>query len=207
MYSEERLNRFLDDLASGAPTPGGGGVAAAIGAMGAALVSMVANFTAGRAKFAEMDAEARAVLERSEGLRGRLVDLIETDIDAFTAVSAAYKLPRDTDERKAERTAAIQVALIVATEAPLEVMAAARRTLDLCQRIAEFGNPTVISDAGVAALAANAALLGADLNVEINLKSIKDASQRDRLSASREELLAGVAACVERVLATTRERM
>jgi formiminotetrahydrofolate cyclodeaminase len=207
VYSEEKLNRFLDDLASGAPTPGGGSSAALVGAVGAALVSMVGNFTVGRPKFEAVEARAREVLERTEALRARLVDLIQADIDAFDEVSAAYKLPRATDEEKAARTAAIQASLVTATEAPLAIARAANEILSLCTTMAAIGNPQTISDVGVGALAADACLRSAALNVEINLKHMKDEA---RIAVYREEmdrLLEGGEARLSGILAVVRERL
>jgi formiminotetrahydrofolate cyclodeaminase len=207
VYSEQTLNRFLDDLASGAPTPGGGSSAALVGAVAAGLVSMVGQFTVGREKFQAVEETAREILNRSEALRAEMVRLIQADIDAFGEVSAAYKLPRATDDEKAARTAAIQASLVTATEAPLATARAAEELLQLCERMAGIGNPQTISDVGVGALAADACLQSAALNIEINLKNMKDSERAvgyqrelDRLLNRRGERLA-------RILAAVRERL
>lgn len=207
MYSEQRLQQFLDDLASGAPTPGGGSSAALLGAVGAALLSMVGNFTVGREKFYSVEDQARKVLERTESLRASLVELIQADIDAFGEVSAAYKMPRATDAEKAARSDAIQGSLITATEVPLSIARAANEVLELCRTMAAIGNPQTISDVGVGALAADACLRSAALNVEINLNHMKD---ENRLAVYRDEmerLLHGGEARLSQILATVRERL
>ena len=206
-YHEQRLEQFLDDLASGRPTPGGGSSAALVGAVGAALVSMVGNYTVGREKYREVEARAQEALDRTEALRADLVHLIQADIDAFGEVSAAYKLPRATDEDKAARSEAIQRALVTATEAPLAIARAAGEILSLSRTMAEIGNPQTISDVGVGALAADACLRSAALNVEINLKHMKD---EERIAAYRGEmdrLLEGGEDRLRDILDTVRERL
>ena len=129
------VTSFLDALASGAPTPGGGGAAALSGAMAAALVSMVCNLTIGRQRYAEAEAEMRQVLARSEMLRDELQQLAEDDVVAFNRLSAAYKLPRVTESDTAIRRDAIQAALRRATDVPLRTARAAAAILPLCPEI------------------------------------------------------------------------
>lgn len=191
MVIEQPVTTFLDRLASSAATPGGGSAAAVMGAMGAALVSMMCNLTIGKKNYAEVEGEMRAVLEDAESLRRRLADMVAEDIAAFDALMAAYGLPKDSDEHKAQRSAAIQVGLKAATEAPLACARASAEVISLALRAAKVGNTNVISDAGVGALAAQAALRSAALNVYINVPSLKDAAyaavcrqEIDRLLAS-----------------------
>src|ERR671925_443302 len=119
MSNNQTVQAFLDELASAAPTPGGGGAAALSGAMGAALVSMVCNLTIGKEKFAGVEAQMQEILSQSEALRTRLTGMIEEDVAAFDTVMAAYRLPKDNDEEKAARIAAIQQASKEATLVPL----------------------------------------------------------------------------------------
>jgi len=170
----EQIGAFLDALASEQPTPGGGGAAAILGAVGAALVSMVANLTIGKKGYESHEADLKAANAEAERLRAELTAAIDEDVVAFNAVMGAYGLPRGTDEEKAKRTAQIQAALKLATDAPLRAVKAAHEVIRLSAIVAEKGNLNVISDAGVAVLAANAALRSAALNVFINAKSIKD---------------------------------
>ena len=187
---EESITSFLDQLASGAPTPGGGSVAALCGALSAALSSMVANLTLGREKYRDVEPQVRAALERAEQLRRRFLGLIDEDIAAYGALSAAYRLAKSTEEEQATRSSRIQTALTGAAEAPLRMVEQARRALELCQTLASIGNPNVISDVGVAAITAYAALESGALNVLINLKTMKDRELArgfsQRLSAAQE---------------------
>jgi formiminotetrahydrofolate cyclodeaminase len=172
--TEKPVSTFLDELASNAPAPGGGSVAALSGALGAALVSMVCNLTTGKQKYADVQEDIDALLAQSEALRQALTALLEEDVKAYTNYSVAAKMPRETDEQKAERAEAMQAALKVATNVPLRIAEAAVKVMDLCMPVAEKGNVWAVSDAGVAVLMAEAALRSAALNVLINLGSIKD---------------------------------
>jgi formiminotetrahydrofolate cyclodeaminase len=174
--------QFLTELASRAATPGGGSAAAVMGAMGAALTAMVCHLTIGKKKYAAVEAELRSVLERADALRARLVYAIEEDVAAFNAVMAAYGMPKDTQEQQQDRHAAIQSALREATDAPLACARLCHEVIDLAAIVSEKGNSAVISDGGVAALAAHAALRSAALNVYVNAKAIEDrAFAADRL--------------------------
>lgn len=174
MLADLTLREYLDQLASAAPTPGGGAAAALTGAQGAALVSMVCNLTVGKPKFADVEADMRQVLERSEALRSRLLALADEDATAFGRVSEAYRLPKETPEQKATRRAAIQEALKGAEAVPMQVMEACLDVMRLAVTAAAKGNPNVVSDAAVAGILAHAGLLSAADNVRINLKFIKD---------------------------------
>jgi formiminotetrahydrofolate cyclodeaminase len=171
---QQPLGQFLDELASSAPTPGGGGAAAVMGATGAALLSMVANLTIGKKGLEDVEAEMQTILVESERLRAEMSAMVADDVEAFNRLMASYKLPKETDEQKAERSAAIQSALKGATEAPLACARAAAAVVRLSRRTAEIGNKNVISDAGVGVLAAQASLRSAALNVYINAPSLKD---------------------------------
>jgi len=168
------VNEFLGELASASPAPGGGSVAALSGALGAALVSMVCNLTIGRKKYAAAEAEMRGILAQSEALREQLTQLLEADVAAFTQVSEAMKLPRDTEEQKTTRTAQLQTALKHATAVPMRIAEACVKVIDLCKPVAEMGNANAVSDAGVAVLAAESGLRAAALNVMINLAWLDD---------------------------------
>ncbi len=189
--TDKPVTNFLDELASSAPAPGGGSVAALSGALGAALVSMVCNLTLGKKGYEEVQGETAALLEKSEALRAELTGLLEADVAAYTAYSQTAKMPRDTEEQKAARTAAMQAALKNATMVPLHIAEAAVKVMDLCRPVAEKGNKWAVSDAGVAVLMAEAALRSAALNVLINLGSIKDETFVAEKQAHLDRLLAG----------------
>lgn len=174
-YLEEPLHIYLDALASGEPTPGGGSAAALAGALGAALNSMVANFTVGKEKFAAVEADVRALLDQSERLRADLQRLTQADTEAYGQYAVASKLPRGTDEEKSARAAAMQQALRAAAEVPRAAADAAHQVIKIAAELVDKGNPNLITDAGVAAKFGLAALECAVLNLEINLIYIKDA--------------------------------
>lgn len=173
-FLDRSVIQFLDELASSAPVPGGGSTAALTGALAAALVSMVGNLTVGKKRYASVEEEVKALLHRSESLRQRLAKLLESDTQVYGSLSRAYKLPRNTEEQKAVRTAAIQTALKEAEAVPMQIAEACVEVLDLCAPMAEKGSRLAVSDAGVAALLAEAGLRSAALNVLINLAYIRD---------------------------------
>ncbi len=197
MIKQSAIDNFLDDLASNAATPGGGSAAAIIGAMGAALVAMVCHLTIGKKKYAEVEEEMKAVLTEAEALRHRLTGMIEDDVQAFDAVMAAYGMPKETDADKEKRSAAIQDALKLATDVPLRCCHAAREVIDVAAKASGKGNLNVISDAGVAVLAAYAALRSAALNVYTNAKMITDKSFADAKLRELETLLSGAEKATE----------
>lgn len=168
------LSAFLGGLASDSPTPGGGSVAALAGALGAALNSMVANLTIGKKKYADVEDEMRKTLVGAETLRLELTQLIDEDAAAFDRVMAAMRMPKDTDEEKAERRNTLQLALVDAASIPLAVMEMCVGVVRLAKPVAEAGNVNAVSDAGVAALVARAGAHSARLNVLINLGGIRD---------------------------------
>ena len=174
MIKDMTIQTFLDELASKASTPGGGGGAAVNGAIGAALISMVANFTIGKKGYEDVQDEFTNMLNESEDLRSKLTDAIKDDVDVFNRVMAAYGMAKETDEEKQLRTESIQAALKEATEVPLACAKLCRQVIDLSESAAEKGNTNVISDAGVALLAGYAGLRSAALNVYINIGGIKD---------------------------------
>ena len=194
MLTEKPVTVFLDELASSAPAPGGGSVAALSGALGAALVSMVCNLTLGKKKYANVQGDIEALLSQSEALRKELVELLETDVQVYTEVSKAMKMPRATEEERAARTAAMQKALKAATDVPMRVAEACVKVMDLCRPAAEKGNVNAVSDVGVAVLMAEAGLRSAALNVLINLAWIKDEAFVAENRAKLDALLEGKAA-------------
>ncbi len=207
MTTHSSLAAFLDDLASERPTPGGGGAAALCGAIGAALVSMVANLTIGKKNYEAVWEDLEAVNAKAEALRAELTGAIEEDVVAFNSVMAAYGLPRATEEEKAKRAASIQAALKDATLAPLRAVKACFEVIRLSAAAAEKANLNVISDAGVAVLAANAGLRSAALNVFVNARAIKDRDFAEKQIAEVNALLAQAAETTESVYQTVRTKI
>lgn len=181
---------FTDLLASDAPAPGGGSAAALEGALGAALTAMVCSLTVGKKKYAEHEELARSVQAKANELRTRFVDVMDRDTEAFNVVSAAFGMPKATDEEKAARSAAIQEGLKGCTKTPFEMMELAAETLELTASILGKSNDSAASDLGVSALSLRAAIQGAWLNVLINIGSLKNKELAEDYRAKGEALLA-----------------
>jgi formiminotetrahydrofolate cyclodeaminase len=178
---DQAIGAWLDALASSAPAPGGGAAAALSAAIGAALIEMVCNLTIGRPRYAAHDALMREALARATTLRHRALALAAADARAFGAVTDAYRLPRDTAEQARARAERIQVALIGATEVPLQTAALAGEVVQLAGRIADGANVNALADVAAAAASARAALETALVNVEANLAALPDRSRGGEL--------------------------
>jgi methenyltetrahydrofolate cyclohydrolase len=203
----QTVRDYLDALASDAPAPGGGSAAALVGAMGAALVGMVANFTVGRPRYRAVEGEVRRALAAAEGARARLMALMTEDEQAYSAYGAAAKLPRETEEQQAARREALQEALRDAAAPPLAMAGVCRQVLDLALVVAERGNPRLASDAGVAALLAEAALRASAINVRVNLVALQDEPFVAQTEAELNRLLEGTPGLKEEILALAGRRM
>ncbi|HEX9614892.1 MAG TPA: cyclodeaminase/cyclohydrolase family protein [Bacteroidota bacterium] len=175
MLATKRVSEFIDEVAASSPAPGGGSVSALAAALGAALTSMVCQLTIGKKKYEDVQGEMLRTLGQADELRAKLIDLIDQDTEAFTAVMRAFGMPKDTDDQKLRRSEAIQDATRQATLVPLEVMKLSEQAITLAKGVAEEGNVNSISDAGVAGLILKAACEGAAYNVRINLATLKDA--------------------------------
>jgi formiminotetrahydrofolate cyclodeaminase len=174
---------FIDALASESPVPGGGGACAYAGALGMALGSMVGNLTLRNRKYADVREDVEALLNRSRALTERFKSLVNRDAEAFYPLSRIYGLPRNTEEERAAREAALQSALAAAAEPPLEIAECCVEALRLFEAYAEKGSRIAISDAGVGAILCKAALQGAKLNVLANTKLIKDEDVKKGIEA------------------------
>ena len=170
---------FLDDLAAGTPTPGGGSAAAHAGAMGAALVAMVARLTIGKKNYEASQAQMTEILEQSERLRAGLTRAAQEDSAAFEAVMAAFKLPKNTEKEEADRNTAIEKATKHAAQIPLKVSQNAVSVMALAERAVALGNLNAITDAASAAAMARAGLTAAGYNVRINVASLNDRATGD----------------------------
>lgn len=171
---DHTVKGFVDVLGSDAPAPGGGSVSALCGANGAALAAMVARLTISKAKYAEFEPLMQETIAAAEKLQAELTCAIDRDTDAFNLVSAAFKMPKETDEQKKARSAKIAEGMVVSTKVPLETMELSLQTLEVMQKMQGKFNTNAASDLGVAALNLSAAVRGAWLNVLINLGSLKD---------------------------------
>ena len=207
MFKEQQLQTFLDRLASQASTPGGGSAAAIMGAMGAALLSMVANLTVGKKKYEDVETEMQGFLRQSEALRTELTDMIQADVNVFDKVMAAYGMARETDVEKTQRSQAIQATLKEATDVPLACARLCAQVIKLCRPLAEKGNISVLSDAGVAVLAAHAALRSAALNVYINIGGIRDEDFVNDRRKKLESVLSGAGSATETIYETVKSKL
>ncbi|PKM11670.1 MAG: methenyltetrahydrofolate cyclohydrolase [Gammaproteobacteria bacterium HGW-Gammaproteobacteria-3] len=204
---DKTLQVFLDELAGKAPTPGGGSVAAILGAQAAALISMVCNLTIGKPRYAEVEAAMQDLLQQSEALRAQLTALIQADVDVFDRLTAGYALPKTTPAEQAARSDAVQTILKQAAEVPLACAGACAEAIRLSQSAADIGNLNVVSDAGVAAMAAYAGLKSAALNVYVNVGSLKDRAVADEKLARLESILSSVDVAAEEIYRRVQARL
>ena len=204
---DKSIQIFLDELASKSATPGGGSVSALMGAQSAALTSMVCNLTIGKPKYAEVEVEMQALLQKSEALREKLTGLIKADVDVFNRLMTAYGLPKETDDEKTARIEAIQAVLTAATEVPLECARACAEAIELSRCAANKGNLGVISDAGAAVLAGYSGLKSAALNVYTNTGSLKDRQFAEAKLAELETILQDVDVVVEEIYQTVKTKL
>ena len=188
--AEMQVTEFVNLMASDAPAPGGGSAAALEGALGAALTAMVCALTVGKKKYADVQELAVESQKKAEDLKARFVDVMDRDTEAFNAVSAVFAMPKDTDEQKAARKAAMQEALKGCTKTPFEMMQLTCETLELTRSLVGRLNASAASDLGCSALALRAAIQGAWLNVLINISGIADEAFAAEYRKNGEALLA-----------------
>ena len=181
---------FAEETASESPAPGGGSIAAYMGALGAALGTMVANLSSHKAGWDDRWEEFSGWAEKGQALLRELLHLVDEDTAAFNRIMAVFAMPKSTDEEKAARSAALQAATLYATQVPLRTMKTAFEVFAIVRAMAAEGNPNSVSDAGVGALAARSAVLGACLNVKINAAGLKDRAVADALIAEADALAA-----------------
>ena len=179
---------FAEETASESPAPGGGSISAYMGALGAALGTMVANLSAHKAAYDDRWEEFSDVAEIGQHLMDELLHLVDEDTAAFNRIMAVFAMPKKTDEEKAARAVAMEEATLYATQVPLKTMKKAYEVFDLVENMAADGNPASVTDAGVGALAARAAVRGAGLNVRINAAGLKDRDMADSLVGEAAEL-------------------
>jgi glutamate formiminotransferase / formiminotetrahydrofolate cyclodeaminase len=179
---------FADETASESPAPGGGSISAYVGALGVSLGTMVANLSSHKKGFDERWKEYSDWAEKGQQLKHRLLKLVDEDTRAFNRIMQAFGMPKSTDEEKKNRSAEIQAATIYATQIPFEVMNVSLESMEVIKAMAEKGNPNSVSDAGVGALCARSAVLGAFLNVRINAGGIKDTAFTSKMLSDAEKI-------------------
>ena len=186
---ERTCSQFLAELASKAPTPGGGGTAALVGAAGVALGNMVGNLTTGKKKYAAVEEKIQALNAKAETLRKELEALVQEDAEAFAPLAAAYGLPKDTPEQAADKERVMETALTRAALVPIKIMQKCLEGITLAYSYAVDGSTMAISDAGCAAVLCKAALQAASLNVFVNTKLMTNREFATALEHTAEQLL------------------
>lgn len=189
MIEKQTIGEWTDTLASKAPVPGGGGASALGGALGAALGQMVANLTVGKKRYADVEEEMRQSLAVLGGLQAQLLDLADQDAQVFAPLAAAYSMPTDTPEQKAEKEQVMEERLLAASLVPLAMMEKAFQVLEILEQLETKGSRMAISDVSVAVQFARTALTGAVMNVYINTKSMKNRDKALELNQKADRLV------------------
>jgi len=205
-FSKMMLDDFARALASKQSVPGGGAASALAGALGACLSAMVGSLTVGKKSYADVEEEMTAARAQTIKLANRLFRLMDKDAEAFSALMAAYKLPKETEEEKAHRDAVVEECLVAAASAPLEIMEKCCEVIVLSDVFAEKGSRNAASDAGCSAALAGAALKAASLNVFINTKSMKNQEKANELFTKAENMIEKYLPLSEKVFADVRKR-
>lgn len=190
-FTKLSCEEFVSRLAGKDPVPGGGGASALLGALSCALGNMVGSLTVGKKKYADVEEEILSLKERITALQDKLLGLIDADAEAFAPLAAAYSLPKETPEQQARKEEVMEAALKEAAAVPMEILRSAAAGVELLEVFAEKGSRLALSDAGVAASFAAAAMRGAALNVFINTKLMKDREEAERLNKECNALLEG----------------
>lgn len=188
-FMDKSCTEFVSELSSKAPVPGGGGASALVGAVGTALGNMVGSLTAGKKKYADVEADMQSLMEQAAALQQKLLELAERDAEAFEPLSKAYGMPTETEEEKAEKDQVMALVLKEAAEVPLQIMESCCAAIDLLAEFAAKGSRMAVSDAGAGVIFCKAALQGGSLNVFINTRSMKDRQLAQQLEAKADQML------------------
>ncbi len=206
-FFNKSLRDVINVCASDSPTPGGGSVSAIVACFGVAMNAMVCNLTVGKKKYMDVKPQVEKILEKAQTLLEGLEKLVDADMAAPNSLMAAYRLPKSNGEEKGAREAAIQKALKCATDTPMEIARVCLDALQITERLANLGNKMAISDAGVAAVVAEAALNSVLLSVDINIPMINDQEYVQKIVAEKEEIVLEAGRLKDRSVAVVRERM
>lgn len=190
MIAGKTIGDWTEVLASKEPVPGGGGASALGGVLGAALGQMVANLTVGKKRYADVEEEMQQSLIRLKKLQEDLMDLADQDAEVFAPLAKAYKMPSETEEQKAEKARVMEERLLAASLVPMQMMEKASAVLNILEELEKKGSRMAVSDVGVAAQFARAALLGAVMNVYINTRSMEDREKAAKLNERAGQLIA-----------------
>jgi formiminotetrahydrofolate cyclodeaminase len=206
-FFDKSLRDTISVAASNEPTPGGGSVSAMVACFGVAMTAMVCNLTLGKEKFKDVEPQVQEIVDTSYGLLKKLEELVDADMSDFGDFMATLRMPKGTDEEKAARTAAMQKALKSATDTPMEIARVCLKALEITDKLAPIGNKMAISDAGVAAVVAEAALNGVLLSADINLPMIKDEEYVKKTVAEKEQMVAEAKRLRDKAFAVVQERL
>lgn len=206
-FTEYSCKDFVDILSTKAPVPGGGGASALVGALGTALGNMVGSLTVGKKKYAAVEEDIIALQKKATQLQDQFLHLVEEDARVFEPLSKAYALPKETEEEKAEKDRVMAIVLKDACEVPMQIMEKCCEAIDLIEEFAAKGSVIALSDAGVGASFAKAALYGASLNVYINTKSMKDRDLAQGFNARADEMLSTYGKKADAIFENVRGRL
>ena len=207
MMLEKKTTQFLEELASSAPVPGGGGACAAVGAFSCALGMMVANLTIGKKKYAAVEEEIKETKNNLDSLMKELIKLTDDDAAVFEPLSKAYGLPKDTPQQQEYKEKVLEDVLYKASKVPLNIMEAVLKAMKLLDVVGEKGSTLVISDVGVAIIFAQAAIEGASLNIFINTKLMKDEAHKKELNDRTDAILKEGSQIREKVFAAVMQKI
>lgn len=205
--SQKTIPDFITALASKEPVPGGGSTSALVGAVGVALGNMAGSLTAGKKKYADVEADIASLRKKAAALQDMLLALIDKDARDFEPLSRAYGLSQDTPEQQAEKDRIMEAALRVAAEAPLEIMRKCAEGVDIIEGFAAKSSKLAISDTGTGVIFCKAALSGASLNVFINTKAMKDRYYAEKINQEAESLLAVYEAKADKICASVKGQL
>lgn len=203
MLIDKTITEFMNELASNAPVPGGGGAAALVGAVGIALGDMVGELTTGKKKYADVEEDIQALMAEAKSLQSEFLRLIDADAEAFVPLAKAYGIPKD----EPGRDEIMEEALKAGASVPMDIMRTCGKALDVIKEFADKGSRLAISDAGCAAACCRAAIRAASLNVFINTKSMKDREYAESLNAEADMLLEKYNKLADQIFASVEERL
>jgi len=207
MYADQPLRYFLDKLCSNSPEPGGGSASALTGAVAASLSGMLAALTTGKKGYEDVWSEMDEILSRAAELKEDMIDLLQKDTEAFDDAARAFKMPKNSEEEKKRRAVAIEAGLVKASEVPLGIMEKSLEAARLAQRVLKKGNEMAISDGAISALFAEAAAIGAMINVRINFSWMKNEDYIRQTEHRLEEILEEIREIKEEAVAYTLEKL
>ncbi len=203
MLIDKTITEFMNELASNAPVPGGGGAAALVGAVGIALGDMVGELTTGKKKYADVEEDIQALMAEAKSLQSEFLRLIDADAEAFAPLAKAYGIPKD----EPGRDEIMEEALKAGASVPMDIMRTCGKALDVIKEFADKGSRLAISDAGCAAACCRAAIRAASLNVFINTKAMKDREYAESLNAEADMLLEKYNKLADQIFASVEERL